>query len=325
MPVTPASPAPGEEQAARFAAELVRLRVTPDDRLAVAVSGGPDSLALLILARAAHPGRLIAATVDHGLRPEAAAEAAGVAAICAALGVEHHILPVSVAEAGEGMQAAARDARYAALADWCVAHGIERIATAHHADDQAETLLMRLNRGAGLAGLAGVRAARWLRPGLRLVRPLLGWRKAELVAIVADAGITPVDDPANRDARHDRTAIRALLAANPLLDPLRIAASAAHLADSEAALDWVTRRVIEGRIEQQAGGMVLDHAGLPREIRRRAVSQILYDFSVITDGPGLATLLSRLESGQAATLGGVKATPGERWTFAPAPPRRGDH
>lgn len=325
MPVTPASPKAGEERTARFAAELARLGVAPDDRLAVAVSGGPDSLALLLLARAAHPGALIAATVDHGLRPEAAAEAAGVAAICASLGVEHHVLSVSVVEAGEGIQAAARAARYAALADWCAIRGIGRIATAHHADDQAETLLMRLNRGAGLAGLAGVRAARWLRPGLRLVRPLLGWRKAELVAIVTDAGLTPVDDPANRDARHDRTAIRALLAANPLLDPLRIAASAAHLADSEAALDWVTRRVTENRIEQQADGMAFDHAGLPREIRRRAVAQILSDFSVIADGPGLATLLDRLESGQAATLGGVKATPGECWTFAPAPPRRGDH
>jgi tRNA(Ile)-lysidine synthase len=143
----------------------------------VAVSGGPDSLALLLLAHAAMPGLVEAATVDHGLRSESADEAAFVAEICGKLGVPHATLKVTV---GAGnLQAEARAARYAALAGWMAERGLAALATAHHADDQAETLILRLNRGSGVAGLAGVRA-RGLVPGTRLplLRPLLGWRRA---------------------------------------------------------------------------------------------------------------------------------------------------
>src|SRR3954466_8445661 len=108
--------------------------------LGVAVAGGPDSLALLLLAEAAFPGRVRAATVDHRLRPESAGEAAFVARICADRGVPHDILEASVARAGEGLQAAAREARYAALAAWMRERGLAWLLTAHHADDQAETL-----------------------------------------------------------------------------------------------------------------------------------------------------------------------------------------
>ncbi|HZU63565.1 MAG TPA: tRNA lysidine(34) synthetase TilS, partial [Novosphingobium sp.] len=159
-------------------AELARLwpEGARQGRLGLAVSGGPDSLALLLLAHAAWPGRVAAATVDHGLRPESAGEAAEVARICAGLGVAHATLPVSI---GPGnIQTEARTARYAALAQWMAAEGLAALATAHHADDQAETLLLRLNRASGVAGLAGVRA-RALVPGSRLLllRPLLGWRR----------------------------------------------------------------------------------------------------------------------------------------------------
>lgn len=283
--------------------------------LGLAVSGGPDSLALLLLAVRDRPGNLRAATVDHQLRPESRTEAEAVAAICARLGVPHDILPVRV----EGsIQAAARAARYAALADWCVAHGLTHLATAHHADDQAETLLMRLARGAGLGGLAGVRRQRELRSGVTLVRPLLGARKAELEAIVRDAGLTPALDPSNADPAYDRTAARVLLATTPWLDPARLAHSAAHLADAEEALEWAADQALADRFD----GSSLDPRGLPPEILRRLILHIFAAHGDTPRGPDLVRLIGALQSGRPATLGPLKATPGLRWTFTPAPPRR---
>jgi tRNA(Ile)-lysidine synthase len=146
---------PDPELIARFAADLAALRRNCAP-FGLAVSGGPDSMALLLLAHAALPGAIEAATVDHGLRAEAAAEAEFVASICASLGVPHVTLGVRLAPGN--LQSEARVARYSALADWACERGIGAIATAHHADDQAETLLLRLGRASGVAGLAGVRA-----------------------------------------------------------------------------------------------------------------------------------------------------------------------
>jgi len=193
-------------QAERFASDLARLR-PEDGRLGLAVSGGPDSLALLLLAHAAIPGRFAVATVNHGLRPEAADECAMVERVCTDRGIACAVLQVELA-AGN-LQAEAREARYAALAQWAGREGLAALATAHHADDQAETLVMRLNRASGLAGLAGVRA-RGIVPGaaLPLLRPLLAWRRAELAAIVANAGLEPARDASNADEAYDRVRIR---------------------------------------------------------------------------------------------------------------------
>ena len=179
------------------------------------------------MAAAALPERVEAATVDHGLRPESADEARDVAEICSALGVPHEILTVTV-EPGN-LQSAARSARYAALAGWMERRNLTALATAHHADDQAETLLMRLNRASGVAGLAGVRA-RGLVPGteLPLLRPLLGWRRTELGAIVAAAGVVPAQDPSNSNDRFDRVRLRKELAA----------AERAVRADRQSAQAW---------------------------------------------------------------------------------------
>jgi tRNA(Ile)-lysidine synthase len=158
--------------------------------IGIAVSGGPDSIALLLLAAAAFPGIVSAATVDHGLRPEAADEARFVARLCASLGIPHRILGADVDTGRASVQRAAREARYRSLQDWLAEAGIGCLATAHHADDQAETLLMRLLRGAGVGGLSGVRARTCVPvPGsdIVLVRPLLGWRRTELATIVAAA------------------------------------------------------------------------------------------------------------------------------------------
>jgi len=303
----------------RFRIDLARLLPDERVRLGLAVSGGPDSMALLRLASAACPGRIEAVTVDHGLRAEAASEAALVARACATLSVPHDIVHVEVRREAS-VQAAARRARYEALADWCRERGMGALATAHHADDQAETLLMRLARGAGLAGLSGIREARDL-GGVRLVRPLLGWRRAELAAIVVD--LETVDDPSNADPRHDRTHARALLrVAGDRLDPLRLAASAAHLAEADKALDWLVGEALRSRIDRIGDQRTaVDLEGLPREVRRRILARLIGEADSPMDGPTLEIAMSRLDAGQVTTLGTLKLSPGRRILIEKAPPR----
>ncbi len=295
----------------------------PDARLAVAVSGGPDSLALLLLAAAAFPGRIHGLTVDHGLRAAAAAEAADVAAICAARGIGHATLRWRGDKPAANRQAAARAARYALMVDWCVANGHGLLLTAHHADDQAETLLMRLARGAGNGGLAGIRPCRPLGGGVLLVRPLLGTRRSALASVVAGAGLTPVDDPANSDPAFDRTAARVALAALPWLDAERVAASAAHLAEAEAALAWTADRAWAGAATASPDGVTLDIAGLPAELTLRLLRRALATLSpdTVPRGDALMRLVATLAAGGTATLVGVRARGGAIWRFSPARPR----
>ena len=305
----------------RFAAELRAL--WPDGgRLGLAVSGGPDSLALLVLAAAALPGRVSAATVDHGLRAESAAEAAHVAAICGDLDVPHETLAVAV-EPGN-VQSAARAARYAALEQWAVRHELAALATAHHADDQAETLLLRLNRASGVAGLAGVRA-RGTVPGTRLplLRPLLGWRRAELADIVAAAGLDPVDDPSNRDDRFDRARLRKALAQADWLDVPALAQSAAHLADADSALEWAAAREWAEQVERGAMGITY-RPQAPRAVALRVLARIVTELDgEAPRGSAVARLFDTLLARQPASIGGLvaRALPGG-WSFARAPKRR---
>ena len=321
--------APDPALVARFKVDLQGLTQGRPEKLGVAVSGGPDSLALLLLAAAAYPGAVVAATVDHGLREESAGEARFVARICDDLGVPHAVLTPGWSEApASNVPALARRARYEALRAWSDRAGCEWIATAHHVDDQAETLLMRLARGSGVAGLAGVRAVNaW--PATKsdvVVRPLLGWRKAELVAIVEAAGLQAVVDPTNDDDSLDRTHARRLLDSAPWLDPVRIAASATNLLDAEEALAWTTERVVEARLrraEDQAC-VTIDARDLPRELQRRLLLCALANFTDETavPGPKLMTLLDTLLDGRTATLAGVKVEAGDTWRLTLAPPRR---
>src|SRR5690242_17255544 len=186
----------------RFRDDLDALSAA-DDRIGIAVSGGPDSLALLLLAAAARPGQVEAATVDHGLRQESRAEAGFVASVCEQLGVPHAILTVHWdVPPASAFQERSREARYRLLARWITGRKLSALLTAHHADDQAETILMRLNRGSGLRGLAGMRGKAAIPSDNRpLLRPLLGWRRAELEEICAAAGLDPIDDPSNSDLR----------------------------------------------------------------------------------------------------------------------------
>lgn len=286
------------------------------------MSGGPDSLALLLLAHAALPGRVAAATVDHGLRAESAAEAAMVGEVCAGLGVPHAVLAVSL-EPGN-LQAEARGARYVALADWMGAHGIAALATAHHADDQAETLVMRLNRASGVSGLAGVRA-RTTVPGtdVPLVRPLLGWRKAELVQIVSQAGLNAAQDPSNTDDRFDRARLRKALGEADWLDMPALAASAGHLADADAALDWAARREWAEGVSRAPLGLIY-RPQAPKAVALRVLARIVTELDgEAPRGSAVGRLFDALVARQPMSLGGlvVRAMP-EGWVFSKAPKRR---
>lgn len=321
-------PPPPADQVARFAAALAAL-AGPPARLGLAVSGGPDSLALLLLATAALPGRIEAATVDHGLRAAGGAEARQVAHLCLQLGCPHATLAVTVAGGGDGLQGEARRARYGALREWAQTREIPFLATAHHQDDQAETILMRLRRGAGVGGLAGIRALRYDGPELQIVRPLLGWTRAELAAVVAAAGVVAVDDPSNHDARFDRVAMRAFLAAHPRFEPARLARSAAACGEADAALAWAAEQLVEDRLTAQGGEWRLDPAGLPRELRRRLLDLAIATILDAHDlqprrarGEDIDGLLATLEADGAATLAGVMAKGGALWRLRLAPPRR---
>lgn len=324
----PDCPAPAAVE--RFAADLAALLPT-QGRLGIAVSGGPDSMALLLLAHAALNGAVEAATVDHGLRPESGAEAALVAELCRRMGVAHEIIRVEVA-AGN-LQSAARVARYRALNEWVARRGLAALATAHHADDQAETLLMRLNRGSGIAGLAGIRASGDApEGGGMLIRPLLDWRKAELRAIVTAAGVGFAEDPSNRDETFDRVAMRRQLAETDWLDPAALSRSARHLAEAEAAMSAFVDTIWHDAVIRQDHSCVylpdLAPAGSRQFIAKQIMRRILGRDAKVR-GSEIARAVDRLRGGQPATLGGQQVRVTERdgdtaWLFTPETPRRND-
>jgi tRNA(Ile)-lysidine synthase len=305
----------------------------PGDRFALAVSGGPDSMAMLALAHAALPGRIAAATVDHGLRAEAAAEAAMVAQCCARWNVPHRILRPEAPIAGASVQAQARGARYSLLAGWFATLGARALLTAHHADDQAETFLMRAARGSGISGLAAIRERRELITGavapMLVVRPLLAWRRAELRSIAEAAEAPFVDDPSNSDDVYDRTRFRRLLESNPWLDVAAIARTAAHAAEADRALRVCADMLWGDVAEVDDDAVLLDPADLPGEIRHRLTADAIDHLRCKHRLPGewraggLDRLIATLDSGGTGTIAGVQARAiGGKWHFRLAPPRR---
>jgi tRNA(Ile)-lysidine synthase len=304
----------------RFRRELERLR-PEGGRLGLAVSGGPDSLAMLLLAEAAIPGQFQVATVDHGLRAESADECAMVARICAERRIGCEVLQVTV-EPGN-LQAAAREARYAALGRWARERGLSAVATAHQADDQAETLLMRLNRGSGAAGLAGVRARGTLpNSNIALVRPVLAFRRSELAGVVSAAGLGAVDDPSNADERFDRVRMRRAVEGADWLDARSLAASAAHLADADEALDWAARREWDEHVVRSEGALRY-RCRAPRAVTLKVVQRVIASLGGRPRGQDLAGLIERLDSGVGGNVAGVLATvEGDEWAFRREPPRR---
>jgi tRNA(Ile)-lysidine synthase len=319
---------PEPSQIRRFKSDLDAL-IAPDARLGIAVSGGADSLALLLLAEAARPGQVEAATVDHRLRPESLGEAEMVASVCAKLGVRHAVLAAEWEEKPvTAIQERSREERYRLLAQWALARNLDAVATAHHQDDQAETLLMRLARGSGVRGLSGMRPTSSLpRTNIILVRPLIGWRHADLEEVCAAADLRPVSDPSNEDSRFERVRVRRALADSALLDASALALCAANLAEAEEALEWATEQEWARQVTNGGQEIVYRPIGAPPEIVRRLVSRAVLILATEgrhddLRGKEVDRLLVALAAGDTATLRGVQCTGGVEWRFSQAPPRK---
>jgi tRNA(Ile)-lysidine synthase len=309
----------------------------------LAVSGGPDSVALMWLAARWRRGlkrgpRLVAVTIDHGLRADAAREAREVKRLARTLAIEHRTLRWTGTKPRTGVPAAAREARYVLLAKAARASGATHVATAHTRDDQAETLLMRLLRGSGIAGL-GAMTADTEREGVRLARPLLGISKAQLVATLEAAGIGFADDPSNRDPAFTRPRLRALMPAlaEEGADARTMARLASRLARANAAVEVLTDGAeryltLTDRNAPLGGYDARAFAGLPEEIRLRLVKRAIDRCG--HEGPAelgkvevlLAALDRAVSDGQTRlkqTLAGAAISLAKgRIRVQPAPPRR---
>ncbi len=251
----------------------------PPRRLGVAVSGGSDSLALLHLLHGWGKAEIAAVTVDHRLRPDSASEALHVAWICEGLGVSHDILEWRGWDGKGNLQAEARRTRFAMLAEWAQARGAEAVALGHTMDDQAETVLMRLAREAGVDGLSGM-APMVRRHGVTFRRPLLGQRREDLRALLERRGVRWVEDPSNADEGFERVRARAVLAA---LEPLgitveRLAGSALHLGGARDALAMAAAEFAREHARVVAGDVLFDRTRLNRlapELHRRVLAGAL--------------------------------------------------
>jgi tRNA(Ile)-lysidine synthase len=325
--------------------------------IVLAVSGGPDSIALMWLAARwrrslARGPRLIAVTVDHGLRAEAAREAREVKHLARALDLPHRTLRWTGAKPKTGLPAAARSARYRLLAQAARANGATHILTAHTRDDQAETLLMRLVRGSGIAGLAAM-ARQSERDGVLLARPFLQVSKSQLIATLKKAGIGFADDPTNRDESFTRPRLRTIMPALAAEggDTRNLARLAARLARANQAVevlaDGAERYLAlrDGEASRQ-GFDAMAFAAMPEEIRLRLLLRAINRFG--HEGPAelgkVETLLSALDRAVAektaasrpklqrtarpkpmlkqTLAGALVSLIGDRISVTPAPPRR---
>lgn len=256
--------------------------------LAVAFSGGADSTALLILARdwaKSRGGHVSALTVDHRLRPESAAESRQAGRRAAMLGAAHHILVWRGAKPETGIQAAAREARYTLLEEWCRTNGVLHLLLAHHRDDQIETVVMRHARGSGPDGLAGM-AAVIERRHVRVLRPLLTVPKGRLIARLQKEKIAWIEDPSNRDPAFGRVRVRAALADERAMSAGRARAVTTRDAGARAGRDERTAVLLARCAAVDAAGFVrLDRRAWRRggaEDARRALQRIL-----LTTGGGM--------------------------------------
>ena len=314
--------------------------------LILAVSGGPDSTALMVLAarwakRLKRCPKLLAVTIDHGLRTEARREAAAVKRLARALGVAHRTLRWAGRKPKTGLQEAARIARYRLLAQAALRERCAHVLTAHTLDDQAETVLFRLARGSGVLGLAGMAHASLLPVGgggaIFLVRPLLHVPKARLVATLRAARVPYSEDPSNRDPRFTRARLRGLMPAlaREGLDARGLARLAARIRRAEATVEFavdVARDALAPPPWRPGAPVVFEtvrFAGLPAEVALRLLGRAVTH--VGDEGPvelakleALYEALGQAQSRLRRTLAGAVITLGiDRLTVERAPPRRG--
>ena len=270
--------------AEKFAASMSALGLdTPSARIAAAVSGGGDSLALTLLLNdwaIARGGNILALTVDHGLRDGSAEEAQALNATLQKRGIPHEILHWEGDKPSSHIQERARDMRYKLLAQKCAEAGFNTLAVAHNAEDQIETFWMRLAHGSGLDGLAGM-AATSQKNGLRIVRPLLNFSRAELRDICTAYGAAWAEDPSNANEKFLRPRLRGfedMLAAEGLT-PQRLAQTLQKLEGARDALEAVTQKALAAATHHDAGYVTITPAALRHEhpeIQRRMLSQILH-------------------------------------------------
>lgn len=291
--------------------------------IAVAVSGGADSMALALLLHdwaRRHGGRAVALTVDHGLRPQAGEEAARVGRWLAARGMAHHVLRWEGPKPAADVQAAARAARHRLLREWCAANGVLHLALAHHREDQAETLLLRLARGSGVEGLSAMAPVTEARE-VRLLRPLLRVPRARLRATLRAEGQDWIEDPSNQHPGFSRSRLRALMPALAAegMTAERLAATAGRLARARAALEADAAQALARGVRLHPAGFVrLDArllAGLPPEVGLRMLARVLATVAS-ADYPPRHERLERLHAallaggGRARTLAGCVVVPG---------------
>jgi tRNA(Ile)-lysidine synthase len=288
-----------------------------DERhVALAVSGGSDSMALLRLAAqwSKNSVKISVLTVDHGLRPEAAAEARQVEEWCAALSLDHQILRWEGAKPKTGLQAKARAARYDLMRAWCVANGASFLVTGHTMDDQAETVLMRQARTDTAESLAGIwETANW--NGVKLLRPLLGQQRAELRAYLKGIGQPWLDDPSNEDVKFERVRVRQALAHETRPDQRKMElAEIADKAGREArGLASATELWVNGQLTPYPEGFgIIPRAGfceLDPSLQRRVLLQLIQTYGVGSRAePGELDHLAKWIMGQELsrrTLGGA--------------------
>jgi tRNA(Ile)-lysidine synthase len=319
---------------------FARLRDAP--ALVVAVSGGPDSVALLwLLARwrrsLTDGPYLVAATIDHGLRPEATTEARDVKRLAASLGVPHVTRRWTGAKPKTGLPAAAREARYALLGQVARQFKTRYVVIAHTQDDQAETLLMRLVRGSGLTGLKAM-GPETARDAFTLLRPLLGVSKARLIATLTRAKIPAAVDPSNVDVSYARPRLRAAMPmlASEGFDAAQLARLAMRMQRADAALDAMTEQAWSAvTLAEPSGFDAKAFAAQPDEIRLRLLLQAID--RVGHEGPAelgkVESLLAAIDQAPRParnglrlrqTLAGATVTlTATRLTIGPAPTRRG--
>ncbi|WP_417678409.1 tRNA lysidine(34) synthetase TilS [Roseibium sp.] len=261
--------------------------LTGTDALALGVSGGPDSLALLYLfndwrLQTGWTGRVLVLTVDHRLRDESALEARAVSRHCEQLGLDHRILVWEGEKPVSNIQSKARDARYRLMAQEMRAASIDCLLLAHHRDDQVETFLDRLTRGSGVYGLGAMAPDQPNGPhGLRLMRPLLGLPKARLIGELAARNISWADDPSNRNPDYKRVRLRTMagLLADEGLDSDRLVETTRRLRRAADAVDtWVANVWTTSVTEHPAGPLRVEFAvlaGLPQEVRLRLLARMI--------------------------------------------------
>ena len=270
------------------------------------------------------------ATVNHGLRAEAVNECRLVENLCGKLDVPCTIIDIMLAKGN--VQQEARRARYSALAQWATRESVELILTAHHADDQAESLLMRLNRGSGLPGLTGVRERRLIDgTAIEVARPLLGFRRSELWAVIDGAGIAVADDPSNRDPAYDRVRVRQHLERSDWIDVDGLARSASLIEESWSMVEGLAAEDVTLHTKRHGEAFAYDPfaaSGIERvPVWIEVARMIAGDLGVTLARGDAAKIVAALQDARKVNVGRVSAEAIEKeganyWSFRREAPRR---